>query len=152
MTLLEGYYGLFYRCNKFPSCDTTHRAHPNGTPTGTPANKDTRELRKYAHQLADYVFNCKTKKGKSAFYSWFGRTMCLSKRQAHIGLLGKGQLQRLIYFLEVRAKPEKKKKKKKKRSTQVGKNRNDSLGEFLRHLREDKCLEDESGNEEKEES
>ena len=38
-------FGNFYGCSRYPVCQNTHGAHPDGTPLGKPANKATREAR-----------------------------------------------------------------------------------------------------------
>ena len=45
MELRPSRFGQFYGCTRWPACDGTHGAHPNGSPLGTPANRATKDAR-----------------------------------------------------------------------------------------------------------
>jgi len=64
---------LFYRCYRFPECDGTHGAHPNGAPLGKPANKETRALRREVHAELDKRFPWKSKTGRIKTGAWLRR-------------------------------------------------------------------------------
>ena len=46
----------FYGCSQYPNCTGTHTAHPDGSPCGIPANKETRGWRIKAHDAFDRVW------------------------------------------------------------------------------------------------
>lgn len=46
----------FYGCSNYPNCTGTHTAHPDGSPCGIPANKETRQWRIKAHDAFDSVW------------------------------------------------------------------------------------------------
>ena len=46
-------YGQFWGCSRYPSCDGTIGCHPDGSPLGTAANKETRRMRQLAHDAFD---------------------------------------------------------------------------------------------------
>lgn len=48
----------FWGCSRFPECRGTHGAHPDGTPLGIPANKETKEWRIKAHDAFDTLWKC----------------------------------------------------------------------------------------------
>ena len=43
----------FFGCSRFPDCDATHGAHPDGRPLGTPATKVIKKQRMATHDLMD---------------------------------------------------------------------------------------------------
>jgi ssDNA-binding Zn-finger/Zn-ribbon topoisomerase 1 len=46
-------YGPFWGCRRYPECDGVIGCHPDGSPLGTPANKETRQMRQVAHAAFD---------------------------------------------------------------------------------------------------
>jgi ssDNA-binding Zn-finger/Zn-ribbon topoisomerase 1 len=104
LRLKTGHHGLFYGCQRFPDCNTTHGAHNAtwrvGQPYGIPADKETRVLRARAHALAKDVWNWNDSSQKVKFYQWIQNRMGITKHQAHIGMMGKNVLEHLINLLE----------------------------------------------------
>lgn len=49
----DGQPRKFYGCSRWPKCDATHGAHPNGEPLGVPADKETKQWRIKAHESFD---------------------------------------------------------------------------------------------------
>lgn len=56
MKLRESRYGPFYGCTRYPACEGTHGAHPDGSPLGEPADRETREARMQAHESFDRLW------------------------------------------------------------------------------------------------
>lgn len=50
----------FFGCSRYPICDGTHGAHPNGQPLGVPANKATKQARILAHEAFDVLWKFST--------------------------------------------------------------------------------------------
>lgn len=88
-------YGAFYGCVRWPECNGTHGAHPDGSPLGTPADKATREARIKAHFVFDQVWKNQYLLRRQA-YQWMREQMGLSHSKAHIGRFSKEQCERLI--------------------------------------------------------
>jgi ssDNA-binding Zn-finger/Zn-ribbon topoisomerase 1 len=86
----------FYGCTKYPHCKGTLGAHPDGTPKGIPANKETRVARIRAHAVFDQIWKTRLVKHRGAAYGWMRQAMELSKNTAHIGMFTKAQCEELI--------------------------------------------------------
>ena len=56
MVLRESKYGPFYGCDQYPRCDATHGAHPDGSPLGIPADKQTKQWRIKCHEYFDKLW------------------------------------------------------------------------------------------------
>lgn len=86
----------FYGCSNFPTCKTTHPAHPDGRPKGTPGDAATRRAREMAHRIFDRIWKEKLVKNRGAAYAWMRKTLKLSKAEAHIGDFSAEQCDRLM--------------------------------------------------------
>ena len=95
MQLRSSRYGPFYGCTRFPECDGTHGAHPDGAPLGQPADHHTRRARIQAHEAFDDLWKAGRMKRRTA-YHWMQRAMHLPPERAHIGRFTAGQCYRLI--------------------------------------------------------
>lgn len=84
MLLRSSKFGLFYGCIEYPKCRAAHGAHPDGTPLGTPADKETKMARIRAHEVFDAIWK-RRHMSRSEAYAWMQRTMGLSDADAHIG-------------------------------------------------------------------
>ncbi len=108
MRLRNSRHGLFYSCERFPECKTSHGAHRSGPrmgyPLGVPAPKEVRVLRITAHALANEIWPWEDRKARSKFYAWMRKKLALPKDSAHIAMLDKAQLEALIGHLEKRTK------------------------------------------------
>lgn len=106
MRLKNSRYGLFYGCDRYPDCDTTHGAHKStwrvGMPLGRPAPREVRMLRAQAHAAAAKLWNWQDRRQKNKFYVWLRHKMGLPPKEAHIAMMGKDQLDRLLVLLEKR--------------------------------------------------
>lgn len=92
-------FGNFYGCSRYPVCQNTHGAHPDGTPLGKPANKATREARIRAHAAFDRLWHG-GRGSRGQAYSWMRKRLGLTREQAHIGLFDAEQCERLIALVE----------------------------------------------------
>src|SRR3990167_394098 len=72
MRLRRSRFGLFYGCPRYPACQGTHGAHPDGRPLGTPANADVKRLRSRAHELLEARF------GRKHYFSFLKKTLGIS--------------------------------------------------------------------------
>lgn len=103
MHLRTSRYGLFYGCSRWPQCDATHGAHPNGEPLGIPADNETKRWRIKAHEAFDRLWNgpgaCMSRPDA---YRWMIQTLALPAEEAHIARFSREQCQRLIVALEAK--------------------------------------------------
>jgi ssDNA-binding Zn-finger/Zn-ribbon topoisomerase 1 len=106
MVLKESRFGLFYGCVRYPACDGTHGAHPNGDPLGTPANKETKLARMAAHDAFDKLWKGATKKGRKSArknaYDWLREQLKLTKEECHIGKFNIAMCKKVIELCERR--------------------------------------------------
>lgn len=83
MVLEEADEGPLYVCGRFPACDGTHGAHPDGTPLGRPADAETRRLRKRCHEVFDRLWT-EGERTREEAYSLLQEITGLAPREAHI--------------------------------------------------------------------
>lgn len=100
MRLIEGKYGKFYGCVRYPMCKGVHSAHQNsGKPMGIPANRETIEWRKKAHAKFDpYVRQWFRNRREG--YMFLQNVMGLPAKDAHISHFNIEQCQKLIEILD----------------------------------------------------
>lgn len=97
MKLRSSRYGLFYGCTKYPACNGTHGAHPNGAPLGTPADAETKAARIRAHAVFDALWKGpKASLTRCGAYLELQSKMGLRSDEAHIGKFTKEQCEQLI--------------------------------------------------------
>lgn len=118
MVLREGKFGLFYGCVKFPACKGSLTAKKDGSPLGTPADKNTRKSRVQAHYVFDQIWKEKLPdpsyikevvvpgrwlERKSAqemnrhkAYKWMRKAMELPMSKAHISMFDTELCEKLI--------------------------------------------------------
>lgn len=80
----------FYGCSNFPKCRTTHAAHPDGSPMGWPANKQTRKARLRLHREFDYLWQSGIMSRKEAYKLLMSITG-LKQEDCHIGKFTENQ-------------------------------------------------------------
>jgi len=86
MVLRESRYGPFYSCARYPKCTGSHGSHPDGTPLGIPADKETKKARMDAHAVFDLLWQpVGAPYSRSAAYFEMRTMMGLSEEKAHIG-------------------------------------------------------------------
>lgn len=73
MRLVNGRFGLFYGCTRWPHCRGAHKAHPDGRPVGEPANKEIKNVRVRVHGLLNMIWDYNTRAGRSKMYAWLAR-------------------------------------------------------------------------------
>jgi ssDNA-binding Zn-finger/Zn-ribbon topoisomerase 1 len=100
MILRNSRFGKFYGCSKFPLCEATHGAHPDGKPLGFPANKELKLLRIRAHKKLEEQFgkwDTMTKQKKGEMYKWLaGNT-----RSGHIAQMNEKDIEELLRKLNL---------------------------------------------------
>lgn len=101
MRLRTSKHGLFYGCEKYPTCSASHGAYNDGRPKGTPGNKETRKARIHAHRIFDRLWKAPSigqtpRMTRSQAYAWMKKTMKLGEGEAHIGKFTIEQCQNLV--------------------------------------------------------
>jgi ssDNA-binding Zn-finger/Zn-ribbon topoisomerase 1 len=96
MVLRNSKYGKFYGCSQYPKCQETHGAHPDGSPLGIPADKETRDLRIEGHKLLSTIWDYRDKKQRKEMYKWLKENTTLG----HISMLMKDEIRLLIERLK----------------------------------------------------
>jgi ssDNA-binding Zn-finger/Zn-ribbon topoisomerase 1 len=106
MVLRESKYGPFYGCTRYPACDASHGAHPDGTPLGVPADKETKAARIAAHAAFDQLWDKASKAGRAAArrgaYRWLREQLGMTREECHIGRFDKAMCTRVIELCEAR--------------------------------------------------
>lgn len=74
----------FYGCAKWPNCNATHGAHPNGKPLGTPARLSTKQARIRAHDEFDKLWKS-GKYSRREAYELLAKLM--NREEVHFGSL-----------------------------------------------------------------
>jgi ssDNA-binding Zn-finger/Zn-ribbon topoisomerase 1 len=88
---------LFYGCRSWPVCHGAHAANPDGSPTGTPANAETRRWRVLAHETFDRLWRGpKARMSERQAYLWIDRKLGFKPGEGRIARLTLEQCQRLI--------------------------------------------------------
>lgn len=85
---------LFFGCSRWPECDGTHGAHPDGRPLGVPADKETKRARTRAHAAFDRLWKVHGMLRSDA-YSWMQHALGLSRDEAHVANFDKDTCARL---------------------------------------------------------
>lgn len=98
MVLRKGKYGQFYGCPQYPKCTGIHGAHPDGSPLGIPADKETRTARIKAHDVFDAYWRKVGKRRRTA-YKELEEIMGMDYKHAHIGRFTKEECDFLIEYL-----------------------------------------------------
>lgn len=102
MTLRSGEWGAWWSCPNFPACEMAVGCHQNTTyPLGTPADPETRKLRKKAHDAFDPLwFGPLACMPRIEAYAWLAEKMGLPADQTHFGLFDGQQCQRAIDLVQ----------------------------------------------------
>lgn len=98
MEKVGGRYGDYLRCIGWPNCDVSLSLHSDGTPMGTPANKETRYARRMLHEQFDSIwmrlqlvawsrlgYRKDRAEARSQMYDWLAGQMGMSAKECHIG-------------------------------------------------------------------
>ena len=95
MALRSSTYGNFWGCTNYPKCDGIVGCHPDNSPLGTPADKETRQLRQVAHEVFDNWWP--TQFGtRGEAYEWMEE----NAPKPHIADMNYGECEELIEMLE----------------------------------------------------
>ncbi len=86
----------FYGCTRWPECNGTHGAHPDGRPLGIPADAETKRMRQLAHSALDNAYKDTPRPRR---YKKLQELMGLSEEDAHIAKFDIGQCKKLIAIL-----------------------------------------------------
>lgn len=97
MKLRNSKYGKFYGCTNYPDCDSTHGAHPDDSPLGVPADKETRQARMRAHEAFDQLWRpIGAPYSKDQAYFEMRGMLSLKPDEAHIGMFDKERCEAMI--------------------------------------------------------
>ncbi len=89
---------LFFSCSRWPHCNMTVCAHPDGTPMGFPADEETKAARRRAHgELEKYI--ARTGCSKNAAYRKLCSLLGLTRKEGHIGMFDRITCDRLCDLL-----------------------------------------------------
>lgn len=86
---------LFYGCMLFPQCTGIHGAHPDGSPMGIPADKDTRAARVRAHEAFDGLRKAR-KWARRGSYVWLARKMEMEFNDCHVAMFDIPQCEAVV--------------------------------------------------------
>jgi ssDNA-binding Zn-finger/Zn-ribbon topoisomerase 1 len=104
LKLRNSKHGLFYGCEKYPACKSSHGAYDDGRPKGTPGTKATNKARIFAHRIFDRLWKVKAgekaRMTRSQAYTWMKKTMKLSDGEAHIGKFSIEQCEKLVALVQ----------------------------------------------------
>jgi len=90
---------LFYRCEKYPKCDTSCGAHPDGVIAAIPADVRTKTWRSRAHAKFDKLWQSGDME-RTAAYQLMQKIMNMTEDEAHIGFMNADQCKLLIERLK----------------------------------------------------
>lgn len=101
LVLKDGKFGIFYGCERYreTGCKGAHNCHKRtAEPLGIPADWETRQLRKKAHEVFDLLWKAKSLSNMSRqdAYRWMQANLGLSESDAHIAKLDKAGCEKLI--------------------------------------------------------
>lgn len=94
MTLVADRVFTGYRCRNL-ECRGVHGCHPDGTPVGTPADRDTRKARMRAHEAFDRLWKTE-KMTRTRAYIWLANMLDVERDKCHIGLFDVTMCKKLI--------------------------------------------------------
>lgn len=88
-------YGPFYGCVGFPVCRTTHGAHPDGRPLGTPGDAATKAARIRAHAAFDPLWKGGAAKRNEAYYR-LSKALGITRKECHIASFDAAMCERVV--------------------------------------------------------
>lgn len=96
-----------YICVRFPDCEGSVGAHPDGKPLGSVPDPETKRLRSQLHGIVDSHWlglkGKEKKRARGSVYRWLMALTELDVDHCHIGMLNAKQLRKLLVL--VRAYP-----------------------------------------------
>ena len=87
--------GLFWACDTYMICGTSHGAAPDGAPLGKPATPETKVWRIKAHEAFDPLWKS-GEFSRSGAYEWLCEVMGKTEEEGHIALFTIEECQMLI--------------------------------------------------------
>ena len=100
MALKSSRFGPFWGCTRWPDCNGTHGAHPDGTPLGTPADAKTRAARMEAHAAFDAALKARGMR-RMDDYRWLSELTGKTRHDAHISRFNAEECHALAMQLSV---------------------------------------------------
>ena len=94
------YKKFFFGCSEWPDCDGTHGCHPDGTPLGIPADRETRDARALAHGAFDKLWYGRGPTTREKAYSWLADRLGIPSGDCHIGRFDKATCERVVTVCE----------------------------------------------------
>lgn len=93
----------FYGCSRWPDCNGTHGAHPDGSPMGMPGDTATKRARHEAHEAFDALRKSRDWVGAKqthGAYVWLGRKLDIAedriKEDCHMAKFDVATCQRVV--------------------------------------------------------
>ncbi len=90
---------LFWACDSYVACGTSHGAHADGTPLGIPADAETKAWRVKAHHAFDSLWRL-GEFSRNEAYAWLCQRMNMTRDEGHIGRFTIEECQLLIAYVE----------------------------------------------------
>ena len=100
-TYRDGLPRQFYGCSRWPACPGSHGAHPDGSPVGVPANRETKAARMRAHAAFDALWKG-GELSRADAYRWMRKALQLDAAEAHIGRFDIDLCERLVAAVAAR--------------------------------------------------
>ncbi len=94
-------HGLFWGCDSYVACGTSHGAHADGAPLGLPADQETKAWRMKAHVAFDPLWQT-GKLSRHDAYTWLCLVMEKTSEEGHIGRFTLEECKLLIEKIEER--------------------------------------------------
>lgn len=100
-TYSDGTFRKFWGCCRWPKCNGTHGATPEGTPLGTPADDITKRWRIEAHKALERYMRLPGghRMHRSVAYKDLSKKTGIEPRKCHIGMMDIEQCKLIIEAL-----------------------------------------------------
>lgn len=89
----------FWGCEKWPTCKTTHGAHPDGSPLGVPGTMEVKQARIRAHAAFDQLWK-DGRMHRNGAYALLARKMGITRGQCHIGAFDVEQCEIVVTIVQ----------------------------------------------------
>lgn len=90
----------FWQCSRAPRCAGVHGAHPDGSPMGIPADRETNRARFEAHAAFDRLWRDRIFETRDDAYAWLRGVMGLSADAAHFAKFDAGACKKATRFCQ----------------------------------------------------
>ena len=81
-------YGMRWICSRWPECDGSVGAHPDGKPLGTVPSHEDKKYRSLVHAQIDPLWENQArskKRARGSVYGWLRRILNLTADECHVG-------------------------------------------------------------------